>query len=403
MDYLTNSGFNQERPRKMLLDINSCFATIEQQANPLLRGKEVVVAAYDCDNGCVLAASREAKKLGIGTGWRIAEAKKICPNLVVLTPDTKKYRFINKSLEKILLKFSPKVQTKSIDEFAIDFEGIDKNLIEVALAIKAEIKKELGEWMTVSIGIGPNIFLAKVASNLQKPDGLVEINKENFWEIYGKLKLTDLHGINFKTAYKLEINDVKTPQDFYRQSRQELKSIFRSVYADYWYWRLRGFEIDNKELIFKKSFSAIYSLKRSAKNKEELTAILYQLCLKVGRRSDRQKMEAKGIAWWGEGKNVNIRGKLRSKEGMTNGWEMFRKIYPKIPEFSGEVRKAVIMIYDLRPKSEQGDFWGERQKFIRETEVAEKINRKFGEGTIIPGIFLANKKIPDFIGFGNVG
>ena len=170
--------------KKMLVDINSCFATIEQQANPLLRGKEVVVAAYEGEGGCVLAASREAKKLGIKTGWRVKDAKKICPDIVVLTPDIEKYRFINKRLKKILLTFCPKVQTKSIDEFFLDFEGINDNLVEVGLKIKKEIKNKLGEWITVSIGIGANLFLAKIASNLKKPDGLFEINENNFLKIY---------------------------------------------------------------------------------------------------------------------------------------------------------------------------------------------------------------------------
>jgi DNA polymerase IV len=402
MDYLTSSGFNQGYPQKMLLDINSCFATIEQQANPLLRGREVVVAAYENGGGCILAASREAKKLGIKTGWRVGEAQKICPNIVVLTPDVEKYRFINKSLKKILLKFSPNVSTKSIDEFAVDFRGIKGDLKDIALKIKKEIREVLGDWITVSVGIGPNIFLAKVASNMQKPDGLTEINRDNFWEVYGKLKLVDLHGINFKTAYKLEVNGIKNPQDFYNKSRQELKSIFHSVCADYWYWRLRGFEIDDKERPFKKSFSAIFSLKIPAKNRQELAAIFYQLCLKVGRRCDRQKMEALGIIWWGGGKNININGKLRIKEGMINGWEMFSKIYPKIPEFKGEIKKAVVAIYDLRPKSWQGDIFGQRQKIMKETEVAELINNKFGEGTIFPGTILSSKRIPDFIGFGQL-
>ena len=149
MDYLSEGGFNQEEPKKMLLDINSCFATIEQQANPLLRGKEVVVAAYENGGGCILAASKEAKKLGIKTGWRVGEAKKICPNIVVLTPDVEKYRFVNRGLKKILLEFCPKVQSKSIDEFAMDFTGVNGNLKEIALEIKKEIKEKLGEWITV--------------------------------------------------------------------------------------------------------------------------------------------------------------------------------------------------------------------------------------------------------------
>lgn len=403
MDYLSETRFNPKIPSKMLVDINSCFATIEQQANPLLRGKEVVVAAYESERGCILAASRESKKLGIKTGWRVGEAKKICPNLIVLTPDTEKYRYVNKELRKILLQFAPKVQTKSIDEFAMDFEGVRGDLKERALKIKAEIRKKIGEWMTVSIGIGPNIFLAKLASNLQKPDGLVEINQDNFEEIYKKIKLIDLNGINFKTACKLEINGIKNPSDFYQKSRQELKSIFQSVTADYWYFRLRGWEMDDKERPNKKSFSAIFSLQKPAKNREELAAIFYQLCLKVGRRCDKQKKEALGIAWWGGGKNINVSGKLRIKEGMINGWEMFAKIYPKIPEFKGEIKKAVVVIYDLQPKSWQGDIFGDRQKFMKETEVAEEINQRFGEGTIFPGTILISKKVPDFIGFGNVG
>lgn len=388
--------------KKMLVDINSCFATIEQQANPLLRGREVVVAAYESDKGCVLAASQEAKKLGIKTGWRLNEAKKICPNLIILTPDTKKYRFINKKLKKILKSFCPKVQTKSIDEFFLDFEGIDENLYKIGLKIKEEIKKKLGEWITVSIGIGPNLFLAKIASNLEKPDGLFEINEDNLIKIYEKLKLTDLHGINNKTAYKLELNGIKKPLDFYHKSRQELRSIFKSICGDYWYFRLRGTEVDDKERKYKKSFSAIFSLKNPAKNRVDLSPVLFQLCLKVGKRCNRQRMGARAVAWWAQGENFNLSGKLHKKEEMINGWEIFREIYPKIPEFKNKIRKVVIIIYDLQKKIWQKNMLIDKEKFRETSEVAEKINNKYGLGTIFPGTVLVSKKIPDFIGFGNI-
>ena len=387
--------------KKMLVDINSCFATIEQQANPLLRGKEVVVAAYESGRGCILAASREAKKLGIKTGWKINEAQKICPNLIVLTPDTEKYRFINKRLKNILLTFCPKVQTKSIDEFFLDFEGINDNLIEIGLKIKKEINKTLGEWITVSIGIGPNLFLAKIASNLKKPDGLVKIDESNFLEIYKKLKLTDLHGISIKTAYKLELNGIKNPNDFYHKSQQELRSIFKSICGDYWYFRLRGIEVDDKERQIKKSFSAIFSLKNPAKNKADLAGIFFQLCLKVGKRCNKQKMGIRGVAWWAGGENINISGKLHKKEEMINGWEIFREIYPKIPEFRSKIKKVVVVVYDLQKKVWQKNFFREKEKFRQGSEIAEKINNKFGMGTVFPGTVLASKKIPDFIGFGN--
>ncbi|KKS07701.1 MAG: DNA-directed DNA polymerase, partial [candidate division WWE3 bacterium GW2011_GWE1_41_27] len=92
MDKLTDLSFNPKPPTLMLIDINSCFATIEQQANPQLRGHPVAVAAYDTPSGCILAASYEAKKLGVKTGMRVKEGKLLAPNLTVLTPDPQKYR-----------------------------------------------------------------------------------------------------------------------------------------------------------------------------------------------------------------------------------------------------------------------------------------------------------------------
>jgi len=204
----------------MHVDINSCFASIEQLSNPLLQGKPVAVAAYKSEWGVILAASREAKKLGIGTGTRVGEAKKICPEIVILEPDTPKYRFIHRQLKKILVRYSPRVVAKSIDEFAINFKRVEGNLISTAKEIKKEIAVEIGPWLTVSIGIGPNRFLAKTASNMQKPDGLVEINSNNFENIYKKLDLIKLNGINWRTALRLQLSGIENTWDFYSATRQ---------------------------------------------------------------------------------------------------------------------------------------------------------------------------------------
>lgn len=118
MDTITTEsvGFNKAPATTILLDINSCFATIEQQANPLLRGRPVVVGAYTTDRGCVLAASREAKIHGVKTGMFVGEAKKLCPKIVVLSPDPDKYRYINKRLVTILSRFTDPVIVKSIGQ-----------------------------------------------------------------------------------------------------------------------------------------------------------------------------------------------------------------------------------------------------------------------------------------------
>lgn len=118
--------FNKAAPTIMHVDINSCFATIEQQANPLLRGKPVVVAAYTTNNGCVLTASKEAKLYGIKTGMRVRDAKYLYPRLIVLPSDPDKYRVVNQQLTALLMKYSSNISVESIDEMVIDFRHTPK-------------------------------------------------------------------------------------------------------------------------------------------------------------------------------------------------------------------------------------------------------------------------------------
>src|SRR5690242_1901863 len=107
-------NFNPSPSYFMHIDINSCFATIEQQANPLLRNKPVAVGAYVTSSGCILAASYEAKRLGVKTGMRVKEGKMLCPNLIVVSPDPAKYRFVHLKLRKILKRYTDNVVPKSI-------------------------------------------------------------------------------------------------------------------------------------------------------------------------------------------------------------------------------------------------------------------------------------------------
>src|SRR3989304_280755 len=248
MDRHTNLKCNPKPPTLMLIDINSCFATIEQQANPQLRGRPVAVAAYDTPSGCILAASYEAKKLGVKTGMRVREGKLLAPDLTVLTPDPQKYRDVHLKLRTVLNKFSDAVVPKSIDEFIVNLEGcpsFKKGMRNVASEIKELIKKNVGDWITVSIGIGPNIFLAKTAAGLKKPDGLEEIKINNFESVYSVLEITGLHGIKRANAARLATQNIYTVMDFYKASSATLERAFGSITGYYWYLRLRGWEIDD--------------------------------------------------------------------------------------------------------------------------------------------------------------
>src|ERR1700759_1584318 len=105
---------NQNPPTIMFADLNSAFATCEQQANPLLRGKPIVVAAYNSPNGCVVAPSVEAKALGIKTGMTVRDARLLCPGVIVRTPDPEKYRYVHLQFRKIFRDYSPDVTPLSI-------------------------------------------------------------------------------------------------------------------------------------------------------------------------------------------------------------------------------------------------------------------------------------------------
>ena len=135
---------NHNRPLIMHVDLNSCFATIEQQANPLLRGKPLVVAAYETPNACIHTPSIEAKRQGVKTGMRIREARLICPEIVVRTPDPPKYRDVHMKFKKIFQYYSPDVTPKSIDEAIIDFapvESLGVDLVRISQEIKMRMKK----------------------------------------------------------------------------------------------------------------------------------------------------------------------------------------------------------------------------------------------------------------------
>ena len=143
---------NYNAPTIMHVDLNCCFATIEQQANPLLRGKPIVVAAYNSPNGCVVAPSIEAKRYGIKTGMTVRDAKLLYPPVIVKTPDPAKYRAVHLLFRRIFRDYSPDVTPKSIDEAVIDLTDTlclyKGTILDLGREIKKRFRTEIGEWMS---------------------------------------------------------------------------------------------------------------------------------------------------------------------------------------------------------------------------------------------------------------
>lgn len=402
--------FNKKPSTVMHIDLNSCFATIEQQANPFLRGKPLVVAAYDSPGGCILASSIEAKRLGIKTGMRVKAGKLIYPGLLVLEPDPDKYRYVHLALREIFKNYTNNFSPKSIDEFVLDFAGYPalrgKNMFDIGREIKAEIKRDVGEWLTVSVGIGPSRFIAKTASNLKKPDGLEEINHGNFIDVYSKLKLTDLNGIAFRNELRLKGIGIRDVVDFYRSPLGKLKAAFSSINGYYWYLRLRGYEIDDVEFA-RKSFGNSFALPYSKGGIEELRPIAQKLCEKTG-----QRLREAGYKTAGVGVFVFYRDHSHWHKSRTLGKEIFdsRDIYKEVIKTLKEsvlgkrVHTLAVSCFNLKnTKSVQCELFGDVEKKKKLVGAIDRINTSWGDFVVAPArMRLAGNLIKDRIAFGGV-
>jgi DNA polymerase-4 len=402
--------FNPNPSYTMHIDINSCFATIEQQANPFLRGKSVVVAAFATDSGCILAASVEAKRLGIKTGMRVMDGKKLYPQLVVLAPDPWKYRDVHLKLKKIVSCYTNDFSPKSIDEFVLNLKDYstlkEQPLKLVAQEIKQRIKQEIGEWITVSIGISTNRYLAKVAAGLTKPDGLDEISKDNFLDIYFKMKLTDLTGIKTGNAARLSSFGIYSVLDFYNAPAGKIKAAFHSITGLYWYSRLRGYEVD--EATFgRKSYGNSVALGANLSKFAELSPILARLTEKMCSRLRSAGYVAGGIhlslvykdgSFWHKGRLLN-QTYFDSRDFYRAAFKLLIEAGPKTP-----VLNIAISCFDLS-KSEtlQLDLFKNeltRRNLVRATD---SINEKWGDFTVGSAkSFGGAKVVMDRIAFGGI-
>ena len=251
--------------RVLFIDMNSFFASCEQQTNYWLRGRPVGVCVYTGKFGCVIAPSIEAKKKGVKTGMRLNEAMAICPDLVPLETNPARYRDFHKKIIAVLKKYSNDVIPKSIDEAIVnlnDYQLVHQDMTVVAKKIKADITNEVGDWLKCSIGIAPNAFLAKLASDIQKPDGLTIITPSNIDDILKKLRLKDLPGIASNMAERLQKAGIDTPLQLRHTSAERLRIICKGVLGEYWHQRLNFGEVDMKDSADYKTMQAMRHLSK---------------------------------------------------------------------------------------------------------------------------------------------
>jgi DNA polymerase-4 len=241
----------EKLPLKYLfLDLNSYFATIEQQDRPDLRGKPVAVVPMETDSTCAIAASYEAKAYGVKTGTKIFDAKRMCPNLICVLARHDRYVEYHHRIVEAAEKILPIHKIWSIDEFDCQLMGREQEperALELARAMKEQIWQDVGPHVNCSIGIAPNGFLAKVATDLQKPNGLVMLRHEDLPGRLLDLDLLDLPGINVNMLARLRRSGINDIQTLYNLSPKQARQVWGSVQGErFWYW-LHGHDMPPPE------------------------------------------------------------------------------------------------------------------------------------------------------------
>ncbi len=442
---------NPEPPEVMHIDLNSAFAMTEQQANPLLRHRPVGVTNRLNDYAMCIAASYEAKKLGIRLGTRNGEARRIAPNFVMLESDSAKYTYVNKQMQAIFSSYSPAFAMKSVDEGIIDFRGMrgllkGRPLEDIGREIKQRVREEVGDYMTVNVGIGQNRWLAKVAAGFMKPDGLYQIDASNLEVVYGVMDLVELPYI--KRRNKLRLNDAgiyTTTEFFHAPERVLTKQVFRSIVGHHWYLKLRGYETEVEFGIH--TVGRSYVLEHRTSDPEEIATLLYKACAKVARRLKVNDLAARGLSvWFGYARRPQAAGVAGAQEAAVGpidrwgrpkvasgaegggwgrrlqgggGWHERRMyktavrradqlywramdLYSRSP--AGEIMSSLmITAYEVEPARREQLFLYESEdaRAERVEDAMNTVNDRYGELTMVPASIWASKNpMKDKIPFG---
>ena len=395
----------------MHIDLNSCFATVEQQARPMLRGRPVGVTnrrGKAVQYACIVAASYEAKALGVRVRMRADEARRLAPDIVILETDPPKYHYAYQKLVGIMKSYSPDVTMKSIDEGVIDFHTTRQHinrrpLTDIGYEIKQRLKEEVGCWMRCNIGIAPNRFLAKLAASLHKPDGLDVITHRNLREVFAELELTDLHGIAERNQARLNAAGIYTPLQFLDAPSELLRRhVFHSICGEDWYQRLRGHEIDDQDHSTK-TIGRQYVLEDPRLDDEVINSRLAYLCETTGMKLRYKGFSARGLMVYARYLSGDYWYERRMfKTTFFSNAEVHRRaqlLFNRRPHHD-YVREIGVTCYQLSPSERnQVSLLDEVNQENWLTEAVDRINERYGEFTVtfassFPSRGIVRQKIP---------
>ncbi len=387
------------------LDVNSYFASVEQQANPFYRGKALGVCATMSAYGCVIASSKEAKAVGIKTGCRVRDALAIDPNIILVEVDPPKYRSTTEKIFSILAEYSEDIETYSIDEAFVNLTGFVQGFdgaVKLGAEVKRRIFDEVGEWLTCSMGIAPTRWLAKFGSDTCAKGGLVVLTSENLDEYVRGRELTEAWGIAERMEVRIKNLGIRDLWELKHFPVMNLMEAFGIKGYELWA-NLNGVELSGVQTPRPpKSVGHSHVLRRRTMDRRFHEAVLMKLCEKTGRRLRGLDMEAGGF-WLGFGTTFGGSGdSVRFPDRTADSRILFKTA---VDIFRGQHKAGVpthfaVGCFDLAPVSRQLSLWS-KPKDYGLARALDEINDKYGEYVVAPGAMFGLEKhhADDRIGF----
>lgn len=389
------------------IDMNSYFASVEQQANPFLRGKPVGVCAYLSPRGCIIASSREAKARGIKTGCTVAEARRLDPAVVLAENEPAKYRSTTERIFKILSEYTDALEPYSIDEAFLDLTGWANDFKQaeaIGHELAARVKSEVGEWLSASVGISWTKFLAKFASDIGPKGGMLVITRKNLDGLLNGRPLTDAWGIGQAMAERLKCLVINNLLELKNYSANKIRRTL-GRYGYYLWANVNGLEISavSQGTPVPKSIGHSYCLPKKTADKKYLGAIMYKLCEKTGRRLRGENLEAGQIRVYAAYVNGGGTSKsFKTEEKMFTTEEIARQAagFLEKTNLAMPVSQLAVSVGRLTSVSGQMSLLENNLSKKDLSRAMDKLNNKYGEYTVISGaMFRLKEQARDRIGF----
>lgn len=377
--------------------MNAFFASVEQQADPELRGKAIAVVGGG-GRTVITTSSYEARAKGVKTGMAIWEGKRCCPELIIVIGDNRKYTHTSTKINEIFRDFTPEVEAFSIDESWLDVThslSIFGNAVNIAYQIKASIRHSFG--ITCSVGIAPNKLLAKLASDMQKPDGLTVIESGDIERVLERMPIKELCGIGKKMERHLNMMSIYTCGELGRCDEARLTRKFGIIGK-----RLKdmGKGIDNSPVIQfgeeddVKSVGHSSTLERDISDPAEIRRFLLQLSEMVGSRARRYNVSGKTIHLYVRYADFfSSWGKQTTLKSYVNISDEIYKAAVSIldtVELEQPVRLLGVTLSNLKHQAEQLPLFEDERKKLFATQAMDKVNDRYGSmsvtfGSLLPG------------------